>query len=106
MRDHALALGAPPELLTVEPLAINTLENLRRGYAIADAEGWDRVAVAGDAWHLARALALARCLGRDLALLAVDADWTTRPLEAALNHQREALAWWVNLARIARLSRP
>ncbi len=40
MRDHALALGAPAASLTVEPLAATTLENLRLGYAIADANGW------------------------------------------------------------------
>lgn len=102
MRAHAIEQGAPEEMLALEPTALTTLDNLVQGLALADARGWRRVAVVSDAWHLPRAMLLARLLGRgDLVPVAVNARpwmWTR---DTPLLYLREAAAWWLNLGRAA-----
>jgi uncharacterized SAM-binding protein YcdF (DUF218 family) len=102
MRDHAIALGAPPERLIVESAAISTFENLRFGFALAEQRGLRRLAIVTDAFHLERARALAGYFGRpDVGLVAaygLRAD--TRP-NRVWSILREAVAWWYNLAKVA-----
>lgn len=64
---HALALrhGVPPEALVLEPDSRNTLENARNCRRILAANGWRRVAVVTDGYHLPRALYVFRRLGMD-----------------------------------------
>lgn len=102
MADHAVSLGVPREAILLEDRSRTTLENLRFGFAIAEARGLSRVALASDAMHLARARALAGWLGRpDLPLVAADGLGRELHVERAWNLLREALAWWLNFGKVA-----
>jgi uncharacterized SAM-binding protein YcdF (DUF218 family) len=102
MRARALARGAERERLIVEPDARTTLENLTLSFAIADRKGFGRLAVLTDAFHLTRALALARLLGRDVVPVAVDRGAGALPAaEQVPVLLRETLAWWYNLGKAA-----
>ena len=102
MRAHALALGAPPEALLTEIRAISTFENLQFGFALAEQRGLGKLAILTDAFHLERARWLARYFGQpDVSLIAVwglQADGIANRVWSIL---REALAWWLNLAKVA-----
>ncbi|HUF86841.1 MAG TPA: YdcF family protein [Thermohalobaculum sp.] len=102
MRDHAIALGAPPEALLLEDASSSTFENLRFAFALAEARGLERLAVLTDAFHLERARWLAGYFGRpDIALVAAPGlDHDSKP-HRAWSILREALAWWYNLAKVA-----
>lgn len=102
MRDHALELGAPADRLLVETKSHTTIENLENSLPLAVARGYRRIALLSDAFHLARARALAAWMGRpDVALVSVDhRRWHWRP-DVPLFHLREAAAWWLNLGRVA-----
>lgn len=102
MRDYALDVGVPPEKLIVEPDATTTVQNLIFSFRIADRNGYRRLALVSDAFHLPRSWALAAWMGRpDVELVSVDhRPWTWRPEDAFLN-MREALAWWFNLGKVA-----
>lgn len=101
MRDHAIELGADPDVLFVEPLAVSTFENLRFSLPLASAEGFETLLVVSDRWHLPRAKMLAGFFGApDLPLAAVpgqERDWW--PVQAVML-VREALAWWLNVGKI------
>jgi uncharacterized SAM-binding protein YcdF (DUF218 family) len=102
MREHALALGAPAGRLIVEDRAVSTFENLRFSFAIAEARGFDRLAILSDPHHLARARLLARFWGRpEVALVATQAQAVPLGPSDLLVFGREALAWWYNLAKVA-----
>ncbi len=102
MRAHAIALGASPEMLIVEPAATSTFENLRFGLEIARQRGFTRIAILTDAYHLERARWLARYLGAgDAGLVAVDGLARTGAGDRTWSVLREALAWWLNLAKVA-----
>lgn len=101
MRRYAVSLGAPPAALMIESRASSTFQNLLFGLALAEANGFERLAIVTDAYHLERARVLAAYFGRPgIGLVAVrgleheawqDRAWTTL---------REALAWWYNLAKV------
>lgn len=102
MRDVAQAAGAPLDAMIVEPRSVSTFENLRYSFAIAEARGFQRLALLSDPFHLTRAQALARYFGKpDVALIAVDGfdreHWYIR----AAMLIREAMAWWLNLGKVA-----
>lgn len=105
MRALAEDLGAPAARLLVETESHTTLENLERSCADPAVRDAARVALVSDAFHLARAWALARLIcGRGVALAAVDEPGFARwSVETGLMHLREAAAWWVNLGRAAAL---
>ncbi len=102
MRSHAIGLGAPAEALIVEPAAASTFENLRFGLQIARERGFKRIAILTDAFHLERARWLARYLGAGdavpVAVAGLDRDSLGDRTWSIL---REALAWWLNLAKVA-----
>ena len=102
MRAKAVAAGADPDRLIVEPDARTTLENLRLSFAIAEDRGFRRLAVLTDAFHLSRAVALARLLGRDVVPVAAKGGlrWLP-PIEQFPVLMRESLAWWYNLGKAA-----
>lgn len=102
MRARAVENGADPGRLIVEPDARTTLENLTRSLAIADQRGFRRVAVLTDAFHLTRAVALARLLGREVVPVAAKGGlrWLP-PAEQFPVLMRESLAWWYNLGKAA-----
>jgi uncharacterized SAM-binding protein YcdF (DUF218 family) len=101
MRDYALSLGAPADRLIVEPDAHTTFENLRFGFAIAEAQGFRRLAILSDAYHLERARALAAFLGHpEIALVAADGLRDDSFGNRVWSILREAMAWWYNLAKV------
>ena len=102
MRDHALTLGAPADRLHVEGESHTTIDNLELSLPLAERLGQRRLALLTDAFHLGRAWALAAWMGRsDVALVSVDhRHWHWRH-DVPMLHLREAVAWWVNLARVA-----
>jgi len=102
MRDFALSLGADPGRLIVEPLAVSTFENLRFSLALAEARGFSRLALLSDPFHLPRAAALAAWYGHgDIVLVAAPGFATEWWPHRLVTLTREALAWWLNLARVA-----
>lgn len=102
MRGFAELLGAPPGAVLVEPRARSTFENLRFGLAMAEANGFKRVAILTDAYHLERARWLAAYFGYpDVGLVAVAGLGSESWQDRAWSIAREALAWWYNLAKVA-----
>ena len=67
-RDYLLAAGLPGAALHVEDRSRHTLENLFFVRETARAAGWCKLLLVTDPLHLARAAALARGLGLDVAL--------------------------------------
>ncbi len=101
MRDHAIALGAAPEVLFIEDRSSSTFENLRFGFALASLRGFDRLAILTDAFHLERARVLSGYFGHpDVALAAVPGLEFDGIANRVWSILREALAWWFNLAKV------
>ncbi|MEE8455068.1 MAG: YdcF family protein [Limibaculum sp.] len=101
MRDHAIVLGAAPEVLLIEDRSSSTFENLRFGFALASLRGFDRLAILTDAFHLERTRALAGYFGHpDAGLVAVPGLDRDGIANRAWSILREALAWWFNLAKV------
>ncbi len=101
MRAHAIALGASPELLLTEARSSSTFENLRLGFALAEQRGFENLAILTDAFHLERARALAGYFGHpDVALAAVPGLENDGVANRVWSILREALAWWLNLAKV------
>jgi len=101
MRRLAIEAGAPAESLIVEDRSVSTFENLRYSFAIAEDRGFTRIAVLTDPFHLPRAQALSAYYGHgDVALIAAKGfeydPWHVQ----AVTLIREALAWWLNLAKV------
>ena len=102
MHAHAVALGVPPGAVLVEARAGSTFENLRYAFEIAETHGMERLALASDAYHLARARALAALFGRrHLGLVAAAGPSTVASWDAGVAILREALAWWYNFGKAA-----
>ena len=102
MRAHAIALGAPPEALSTENRSISTFENLHLGFAVAEAQGFDSLAILTDAFHLERAGRLARYFGHpDSGLIATAGLAQDSFPNRIWSILREAMAWWFNLAKVA-----
>ena len=101
MQAHALSLGAPAEALILEPRAVSTFENLRFSFAVAEQQGLDRLAILTDAFHLERARHLAAYFGRpDVVPIAVEGLRADSMPHRVWSIVREALAWWLNLAKV------
>ncbi|MEL7346543.1 MAG: YdcF family protein [Pseudomonadota bacterium] len=102
MYDRAVASGADPARLIIEPKARTTLENLTLSFAIAEAEGAQRLAIATDAFHLPRAMVLARFLGAEDIQGVVSKKFSELGAFQRIGLLlREAMAWWYNLYKIA-----
>ena len=101
MRAHAIALGAPPDTLLTEARSSSTFENLRFGFALAEQRGFENLAILTDAFHLERARVLAGYFGHpDVALAAVRGLEYEGIANRVWSILREALAWWLNLAKV------
>ncbi len=101
MRDHAIALGAPPDALLVETRSSSTFENLRFGFALAEQRGFETLAILTDAFHLERARVLSGYFGHpDVALAAVPGLEYDGNVNRVWSIVREAMAWWLNLAKV------
>jgi uncharacterized SAM-binding protein YcdF (DUF218 family) len=101
MRNHAITLGAPPELLFTEDRSVSTFENLRFGFALAERQGFANPALLTDAFHLERARRLAGYFGHpDARLVAAPGLELDGPADRVWSIVREALAWWLNLAKV------
>jgi uncharacterized SAM-binding protein YcdF (DUF218 family) len=102
MRQHAIGLGAPPDVLFTEDHSISTFENLRFGFALAEQEGYEDLAILTDAFHLERARVLSGYFGHpDVALAAVRGLEYDGIANRFWSIVREAMAWWFNLAKVA-----
>jgi uncharacterized SAM-binding protein YcdF (DUF218 family) len=102
MRAHAIALGAAPEVLLIEDRSTSTFANLRFGFALAEQRGFGNLAILTDAFHLERARALAGYFGHpDVALAAVRGLEYESRVARVWSIVREAMAWWLNLAKVA-----
>ncbi|HUS53034.1 MAG TPA: YdcF family protein [Thermohalobaculum sp.] len=101
MRNHAIELGAPSELLFTEDRSISTFENLRFGFDIAAQHGFADIALLTDAFHLERARRLAGYFGQTNAKLAAATglEYAGMP-DRIWSIVREAMAWWFNLAKV------
>ena len=101
MRDHAIALGAPPEALLLEPRSRTTFENLRFSFALAEQKGLQRLAIATDAFHLERAEWLAGYFGRPgIGLVAMPGLERELGVVQVRMILRETAAWWFNLGKV------
>lgn len=102
MAEHAMALGAPEGAVIREERAGTTFENLRFSFALADERGLGRLALVSDAYHLARAKALAAYFGHpEVELVAAPGlrmDSDSNRISSIL---REAMAWWYNVLKVA-----
>jgi uncharacterized SAM-binding protein YcdF (DUF218 family) len=102
MREYALELGASPERLLTEGHAISTFENLRFGFELAEKQGFADSALLTDAYHLERARWLARYFGHpEVGLVAARGLEQAGAPDRVWSIVREALAWWLNLAKVA-----
>lgn len=101
MRGHAIALGAPPGVLFTEDRSISTFENLRFSFDVAEQQGFADFALLTEAFHLERARRLAGYFGRpDIALIATSGLERDGLPNRVWSIVREALAWWLNLAKV------
>ena len=74
MRQFLLALGVPEDRIVMEGKSLNTIENMRETRALV---GDARVALVTSAYHMPRALRLARAAG--LSAEAFPTDWQVVP---------------------------
>ena len=84
-------MGIPPQHVISDPLAQDTKQNMRNGWAILQEKGCRKPLVVTSDYHLPRALAIARDNG-------LDPLGAGSPCRSELNfwlknHMREALAW-------------
>lgn len=100
MRDAALAAGVPEAALRIEPLSRDTLENAAFCKPIVAAEGWRRVLLVSDGYHLPRALYTFRHLG-----IPADGDPAPAPGPLLAAHCREVAAFLTYLWRVERAAR-
>jgi uncharacterized SAM-binding protein YcdF (DUF218 family) len=63
MRDFALENGVPEDRIFLEKKAANTLDNARLAAEIIEKEGWTRVLLVTDGYHMLRAALLFRVFG-------------------------------------------
>jgi uncharacterized SAM-binding protein YcdF (DUF218 family) len=97
MRDLALAAGVPGAAIAIETCSRDTLENAAFSRAILDRNGWRRVLVVTDGYHLPRALYTFRRLG-------IEAEGEPAPAPRLLlgTRCREAVAFLTYLWRVER----
>lgn len=76
MRQFLIALGVPEERIVMEGRSVNTIGNMRETRALV---GTTRVALVTSAFHMPRALRLAR--KADLNAAAFPTDWQALPLQ-------------------------
>jgi uncharacterized SAM-binding protein YcdF (DUF218 family) len=88
MRDLAIATGIAPDRIAVEDRSRNTIDNARLSAQVAEENGWRRLVVVTDLYHLPRALYVFRRFG------VAAAGSGARP-------QRPAAEWWAACAREA-----
>ncbi|MFK7943342.1 MAG: YdcF family protein [Paracoccaceae bacterium] len=101
MAQYAISLGAPANAVAVESNATSTFENLLYARDIATAEGREITVIVTDAFHMPRAAFLARLIGlEDIGLAAVATPASVQGEMGLYPLAREALAWWVNFARL------
>lgn len=102
MAKFAISLGAPSEALLTERESRTTFENMLYSKALLDAGGSVEVVIITDAYHMPRAAMLAETVG----LSVFGRATVTGPPGLGgelgmLPIYREAVAWWVNIVRVA-----
>lgn len=105
MRDLALAAGAADKAVHVEARALNTIQNALFTAPIAQANGWRRLLVVTDTFHVPRAWYVFRRFGLPAAMAGVKPEAPS--LDWWLAHGREAAALpWTVLRVEARMLVP
>lgn len=104
MRDLALGAGLPPEMVHIEERSFSTITNARFTAPMVAAQGWRRVLVVTDSYHLPRALYIFRRHG--LTVTGSGARPERPSGEWALAHIREVFAMIKTVYRIEVKNRP
>ncbi|OJX81284.1 YdcF family protein [Magnetospirillum sp. 64-120] len=98
MRALAVAAGIAPDRVHVEDRSRNTIDNARKSAPIVSAQGWDRLLLVTDSFHLPRARLIFAAHGLKVAVSGARPD---RPsTEWVLAHLREVPAMIKTLARL------
>lgn len=101
MQDLAERRGIPADVFLRDDVSLSTLENLVEAFAMMDAAGLESFVIVTDDFHLMRALALSRFLGREPAGLGASRMlYYQHPFMQSAYIVREAGAWWYNLFRV------
>jgi uncharacterized SAM-binding protein YcdF (DUF218 family) len=100
MQALAVSLGVPAEATTVEGGSHSTLQNALLSRPVLGPRVDRPVILVSDGYHLARAWASFRLAGYPDVACAAATAFGAEPLPGQLRSVgREALAWWLNLAR-------
>lgn len=91
MKRVLIEMGIPEEHVISDPLAVDTKQNVRNGWAVLQEKGCTRPLIVTSDYHLPRAMAIARDNG-------LDPLGAGSPCRSELpfwlkNHMREALSW-------------
>lgn len=98
MRDLALAAGIAPDRVHVEDCSRNTIDNARRCAPILTEQGWTRLLLVTDSFHLPRARLIFAAHGMKAALSAARPEKASA--EWLLAHLREVPAMVKTLTRL------
>ena len=105
MRDFAVAKGVPEDRIFLEKKAANTLDNARLAAEIIEREGWTRVVLVTDGYHMLRAALLFRFFGvRVVACCVETPDQKKAPKVFAFRCLREFFAFIHDIFKMAVLA--
>ena len=91
MKKVLIEMGIPEERVISDPLATDTKQNVRNGWAILQEKGCTKPLIVTSDYHLPRAMAIARDNGLDP--LGAGSPCRSEPKFWLKNHMREALSW-------------
>ena len=91
MKKVLVKLGVPEEHVISDPLAVDTKQNVRNGWAILKEKGCTKPLIVTSDYHLPRAMASARDNGLDP--LGAGSPCRSEPKFWLKNHMRGALSW-------------
>ncbi|MBC8161076.1 MAG: YdcF family protein, partial [Roseiflexaceae bacterium] len=94
-REYLLANGVAAQAILSEETGTTTLESLRNAAELVRANGMERVLLVSDAYHMLRALKIARDLGLDAVAAPVRAPDAPLSAEYAAHIVRETGAYLV-----------
>ncbi len=72
MKEYAVKLGVPEELIIIEPMSVSTYHNMMLSKDVMREEGLENCAVVTNGWHLRKADHYARKFGLDHVMCAAD----------------------------------
>lgn len=72
MKDYAVSLGVPKELIVTETESVSTYHNMKKSKKVMEAQGLHNCAVVTNGWHLRKANHYAKKFGLDYVMCAAD----------------------------------